>query len=111
MNEDHYIINAIDYKGDRVVLTHEKLKEKAVIHSELNNNTFIKNLKQTIENPEQVWEDKDNKKRKKCYYKKYSIHSYVKAVVLTVGNPYNIISAFETNYIKETKYPHLKRLK
>ncbi len=111
MDEDNHIIDTIDCWGNRVVLTREKLKEKAVVHPELNNKNFIRNLRQMIESPEQVWEDKDNRKRKRCYYKKYSMNSYVKAIVLMIGSPYHIISAFETNYIKESKYPNLKQLK
>jgi len=97
--------------GDRVILTHEKWEEKATIHPELKNNTFLRNLKQTIENPEQVWEDKDNKWERRCYYKKYSTNSYVKAVVLIKSKPCCIISAFETNCIKETQYSDIRQVK
>lgn len=111
MNDTPDIIDAIDYNGKRAILTYDKWKEKTIIHPELTKKVFLKNLKETIENPEQVWQDKSDKRKKRCYYKKYSANSYVKAVVLMVGNPYYIISAFETNYIKETKYLDLKQLK
>ncbi len=111
MSIKKHIIDTIDDEGKRVILTRKKWKEKSKIHPILTNNTFLRNLKQAIEAPEQVWEDKSNKKDKRCYYKKYSTDLYVKAVVLTVRNPYCIISAFASNKIKESIYPGFKRLR
>ena len=111
MNEDSHVVDIIDYRGKRVILTYKKWKEKATVHPELNNRTFVRNLKQTIENPEQVWEDKSDKIRKMCYYKKYSVNSYVKVVAWIASDPCCVISAFQTDRIKETNYPDTKRLR
>ena len=105
------IIDVLDFYGNKVVLTEKKWKIKSEVHPELKNKTFLKNLEDTIKNPEEVWEDNSDKKNKRCYYKKYSITSYVKVVIWINSNPCNVVSAFETNKIKEQIYPNLKRLK
>lgn len=107
------IFDTVDYRGVRVVFTRKKWKEKSVIHPELNNKVFLRNLKEAIKNPEQVWPDyKDYKKKKgkRCYYKKYSKNFYVKAVIWVDGDPCQVISAYLIDYIKESKYPELRRL-
>jgi len=109
-NEDN-IIDVLDYEGNRVILTKRKLEQKALQHPELKNKKFLENLIRTIENPEEVWQDQQDPKTKRCYYKKYSAGTYVKVVVWVQGKTYNIVSAFETNKIKETLYPKLKRLR
>lgn len=104
----------IDIKDDtdkRVVFTERKRKQKALQHAELNNNTFIKNIVKTIESPQEVWEDYSDKKHKACYYKKYSPTSYVKVVIWLGSNPYEVITAYEINKIKESDYSNLKRLR
>lgn len=111
MDEDKFIIDVEDYRGRRVIFTHRKWKEKTIVHSELFNKTFLKNLKETIVNPDEVWQDYSDKEYKRCYYKKYSTTSYVKVVVWIMDNPCHVVSAFETNKIKEDMYPNLKRLK
>ncbi|OGN08976.1 MAG: hypothetical protein A3C61_02485 [Candidatus Yanofskybacteria bacterium RIFCSPHIGHO2_02_FULL_39_10] len=55
--------------------------------------------------------DYDDKKRKACYYKKYSAVSYVKVVIALRSNPREVVTAYEINKIKETSYPNLKRLR
>lgn len=105
------VIDAVDYLGNRVIFTEKKWKQKSTVHPELGSKTFLKNLEDTIKNPEQVWEDYSDKKNKRCYYKKYSIISYVKVVIWINGGPCQIVSAFETNKIKEEIYTNLKRLK
>jgi hypothetical protein len=105
-----HIIDTLDYLKNRVIFTHDKWQEKSLIHPELRKASVIRNLKQAIEKPEIVIQDKDDPKNKKCYYKKYSINTYLKAIVLTKYNPCCIISAFSTDYIKEYKYPNLKQL-
>lgn len=111
MGEAKFIIDVEDYRGKRVVFTYKKWKEKATIHPDLLNKTFLKNLKETIVNPEGVWQDYSDKERKRCYYKKYSTISYAKVVVWVADNPCHVVSAFETNKIKEEIYSNLKRLK
>lgn len=108
--EKPHIIDTIGFQEKRVILTHEKWKQKAIQHPELNNQTFLRNLKKTIEEPSEVWEDKDDKKCKRCYYRKYSAYSYVKVVIWIKSNPCRIVSAFETNYVKETKYRDLRQI-
>lgn len=106
-----YIIDVESYDGKRIVFTKEKWEEKLVIHAELNSTIFLKNLEETIKNPEEVWEDKSDKDAKRCYYKKYSVNSYIKVIIWISHIPYRVVSAYEVDFIKETKYPELKRLK
>ena len=106
---DKLIIDTIDFYGNRVIFTEKKWKEKSTVHPELKNKTFLKNLEDTIKNPEEIWEDNSDKKNKRCYYKKYSIVSYVKVVIWINGNPCHIVSAFETNKIKEQIYSKFKK--
>jgi len=106
------VIDVEDYDGNRVIITERKWKQKIQQHSELLDKTFLKNLEDTIKNPNEVWEDYSDKEHKRCYYKKYSINSYVKVVIWITENPCHIVSAFETNKIKEEIYqPNIKRLK
>lgn len=105
------VIDIVDFFGNRVVFTEKKWKKKSAVHPELTNKTFLKNLEDTIKNPEEVWEDYSDKKNKRCYYKKYSTISYVKVVIWISTNPCQIVSAFETNKIKEEIYKNLRRLK
>lgn len=107
----HNVIDVLNYAGNRVILTKKKLEQKALQHPELRNKSFLKNLIRTIENPEEIWQDQQDPKTKQCYYRKYSTRSYVKVVLWTHSKPHRIVSAFETNKIKETIYPKLKRLR
>lgn len=84
--------------------------EKQKDHPELKRKVFLKNLRETIIKPEEVWQDYSDKKKKRCYYKKYSTNSYIKVVVWIKDNPCNIVTAYEINYIKEWKYSELKRI-
>jgi hypothetical protein len=108
---DKLIIDTVDYCGNKVIFTEKKWREKSTVHPELKNKTFLKNLEDTIKNPHEVWEDNSDKENKRCYYRKYSISSYVKVIIWVKSNPCYIVSAFETNKIKEEIYTNLKRLK
>ncbi len=109
---DNLKVDAVDYYGRRVVLTEKKWREKSQQHPELKSKTFLKNLEDTIKNPAEVWEDYSDNINKVCYYKKYSKDTYVKVVIWHSSSPCRIVSAFETNKIKEEIYvPKLKRLK
>ena len=57
-----YIIDVEDYSGNRIILTKKKWKQKSRQHPELLSKTFLKNLKDTIKNPNEVWEDYSDKK-------------------------------------------------
>lgn len=106
--------NVVDTKNDlgrRVIFTYKKWKQKSVDHPELLKGAFIHNIKKTVENPEEVWEDYQDKKHKQCYYKKYSMFSYVKVVIWMKGNPCQVVTAYEIDYIKEENYPELQRLR
>lgn len=105
------ILETFDYKGRKVIFTYKKWKEKQSVHPELGNKNFLLNIKKALENPDEVWEDHDDAKNRYCCYKKYSTVSYVKAVVWLASNPLEVVTAYEINFIKETKYPDLKRLK
>lgn len=85
--------------------------EKAVQHPELNNKKFLKNIEETIKDPEQVWPDYSDKDRKACYYRKYSVNTYVKVVIWVAHNPCQVVTAYQTDKIKETLYPELNRIK
>ncbi len=104
-------IDTQDDTGSRVIFTERKRRQKATQHPELNNKTFLKNLEETIRKPQEVWEEYSDKKNKACYYKKYSTVSYVKVVIWTTSIPYEVVTAYEINWIKETKYPGLRRLR
>ena len=111
MKKEENIIETFDYRQKQVIFTKRKWKNKALQHPQLLNITFLKNVQKTIENPEQVWQDYSAPKQKQCYYKKYSANSYVKIVIWTSTNPCMVITAYETNLIKEQKYHALKRFK
>lgn len=106
--------NIIDTEDDlkrRVIFTHKKWKEKSSDHKELLKRVFILNIQKTIENPEEVWEDYQDKRNKQCYYKKYSMFTYVKVVIWMRDNPCQVITAYEIDHIKEENYPGLRRLR
>ena len=108
--EEEYVIDMNDYRKYRVVFTEKKRKEKAIIHAELNDPKFLKYIEKAVKDPLYVWQDNDDSKRKRCYYWKHSIKDYTKVVIWIYSNPCRVVNAFETNYIKEEKYPKLKRL-
>ena len=99
-----------DYEDKEVIFTREKLKQKKVDHPELSKKTFMKCVKNAIINPDEVWEDYSDKKKKRCYYKKYSAYSYVKVVVWIDGRPCQVVTAYEIDRVKERNYVELKRL-
>ncbi len=104
------IIEIIDWWGRKVVFTEKKWQQKCEDHPELKSRTFLRNIKRTIEEPQQVWEDKSDKTCKRCYYRKYSIDTYVKVIIWIKDDPCRVVSAFETNLVKEINYLDLKRL-
>lgn len=106
-----FIIDTIDYRGIRVVLTERKWKEKLVQHPELLNKSFLASIEKTLKSPDEVWEDYSDPKNKTCSYKKYSQYTHTKVIVWITQEPNQIVSSFETNYIKETKYPKIKRIR
>ena len=85
------VIDAVDYDGNRVILTEKKWKQKIRQHSELLDKIFLKNLEDTIKKPHEVWEDYSDKENKRCYYKKYSINSYGISSVLHIFLLKNLI--------------------
>ena len=93
---EEYIIDALDYRGERVVFSRKKWQQKSIIHPDL--------LKI-------VWQDYNDKEYKRCYYKKYSSHSYVKVVIFIDSVFCRVVTAFQTNYIKEGGYSELKKIK
>lgn len=104
------IFSVVDYSGKIVVFTKKKWREKQSDHPELHKKTFINCIKRAIEKPEEVWQDYQDKKNKRCYYRKYSSFSYVKVVIWVGDNPCSVVTAYEINDIKESKYPNLKRI-
>ena len=110
MSEEEYVIDMEDYRCIRVVFSKNKWEEKSKQHPELRNTKFLKNIEKVIEDPEAVWQDYDDPKSKRCYYRKYSTKSYIKVVVWVAHRPCRVVSAYEINWIKEEKYSGLKQL-
>lgn len=100
-----------DYRGKTVIFTRTKWEEKRSDHPELNKAAFIECLKRAITEPEEVWEDYGDPEHRRCYYKRYSSMSYAKVVVWITQSPCLVVTAYEINYVKETKYPNLKRVR
>lgn len=111
MASDDVILNAVDYRGKTVIFTKQKWQEKQSDHPELHKKTFIDCIKRAIAEPDEVWEDYQDRKNRRCYYKKYSTISYVKVVIWINSDPCMVVTAFEINYIKENKYPNLKKVR
>ncbi|MEK7576208.1 MAG: PBECR2 nuclease fold domain-containing protein [Patescibacteria group bacterium] len=108
MPQPDFIFRVTDYRGKIVIFTKAKWEEKQSDHPELHKQAFLDCLKKTIIQPEEVWEDYSDKK-KRCYYRKYSSSTYAKVVVWMNGNPYHVVTAYEIDGIKEKKYPNLKQ--
>ena len=104
------IIDTSDYRGKQVIFTHKKWLQKQSVHPELKRAIFLKNVAKTIENPDEVWPDYADK-RKRCYYKKYSPTTYVKVVIWHSDTPCRVVTAYEINQIKEMNYPSLRKIK
>jgi hypothetical protein len=111
MDDKEYVFQITDYRGKGVVFARSKLEEKCSDHPELNKESFIACIKRALTEPDEVWEDYNDRKRRRCYYKKYSSISYAKAVVFIADSPCRIVTAYEISYVKETKYPDLKRVR
>ena len=109
MTKPPYIFDVTDYEGRQVVFVAKKWQEKKEDHPELGKKSFLDALKKAITDPDEVWDDYADKSHRRCYYKKYSQNSYVKAVVWISGNPREVVTAYEINSVKETRYPNLKR--
>lgn len=107
-NENIFCLD--DYRGKNVIFTKKKWQEKQFDHPELHKETFIDCLKRAIIKPDEVWPDFADSKCKRCYYKKYSATSYAKAIIWIKNNPCSVVTAFETDYIKENNYPNLKKI-
>ncbi len=105
------IFSVTDYRGKFVVFKRAKWEEKRSDHPELNKEPFLNCLKKAIEEPDEVWEDYDDARRKRCYYKRYSNCSYAKAVVWIADDPCRVVTAYEINNVKETNYPGLQRVR
>ena len=108
MSNNDMIFEVEDYKGKKVIFTRKKWEQKKNDHPELQREVFIKCLKRAIMDPDDVWENFGDK-RKRCYYKKYSQFTYAKAIVWVKNSPHRIVSAFEIDDIKESHYPNLKK--
>ena len=101
-----------DFRGKRVVFTKEKLAKKRVDHPELDLIEFLRAVKVAIQDPIEVWPDAFEKE-KECYYGKYREGTYAKVVVYMSHNrqsPSRVVSAYEIDKIKETKYKNVKRV-
>jgi hypothetical protein len=110
MPDDH-IFEIVDYTGKAVVFSKAKWEEKRSRHPELNNAAFLKRLRRAIIDPDEVWEDYEDRENRACYYKKYSDASYAKIVVWTGARGSRVVTAYETSHIKEAEYPELRRIK
>lgn len=104
-----FILETKNRRGERVIFDRAKWKEKCRVHPELRKPSFMKKVKEAIEDPDQMWED-GNSKERRCYYKACSGAKYVKVIVFIPNVTLEVVTAFETNYIKEKKYKRLKQL-
>lgn len=111
MPSDENIFCVEDYRGKIVIFSKKKWQEKQSDHPELHKKTFVRCIKNAIINPDEVWPDYQDENNKRCYYKKYSTVSYAKVVVWINDNPCNVVTAFEIDRIKESKYNNLKRVR
>lgn len=112
MSKESIKLETKDYRGKRTIFTLKKWKEKISSHPELRDQIFLDHVRYTLEEPFQVWPSYQDK-RKRCYYGKYKNNTYVKLVIWTVPRkkePCRIITAYQVDYIKEQKYPELKRM-
>ena len=67
MDKRDYIFEVIDYRGKRVVFTKAKWEEKRSDHPELNKDAFIACVRQALIEPDEVWEDYNDRKRRRCF--------------------------------------------
>jgi len=109
MDAPEYIFQTTDYRGKEIIFTKAKWEEKHFRHPELNKDAFIKCIERALAEPDEVWEDYEDRRRKRCYYKKYS--GYAKVVVFVAEDPCRVVTAYEIDRIKETKYFDLKRVR
>lgn len=103
-------VDVTDYRGKRVIFTERRWRRKSTQHTELCDPAFIGNIEQALLAPDEVWEDYNSPTNKHCYYKRFGVNLYAKVVVWVADNPGQIVTAFETNVIKEANYAELKRL-
>ena len=103
-----FVIDVKDYRGERIVFTARKWKEKVKDHRELTDQNFLDSIPKTLSSPKFVYEDYHKPKFKRCYYKKYSDKDFTKVVIWNEEIPHKVITAFITNIIKEKRYKKLK---
>jgi hypothetical protein len=105
MDEPECIFKVEDYRGKVVIFTKAKWEEKRLRHPELNKAAFLKRVERAIVEPDEVWEDYEDRNRKRCYYKKYSSVSYAKVVVFIMETKFNKkkILDFVANFAKIAK--------
>lgn len=101
-----------DYYGNDVIFHEKRRREKARQHPELNDtsdNGFVKKrIPRSIVNPDHVYQDLTDQKIRN-YYKEESYvdtprsrtYIYTKVVVSTMWQPWVILTAYETQHIKE----------
>lgn len=104
-------LDVLDYRGIRVVFTIKKWEEKSVQHTELCDPAFLRYVEAALCDPDEVWQDYDNPEEKNCYYKRFGPNLYAKVVVWVAGDLNRVVSAFEVDFVKETTYTEVKRLK
>jgi len=108
---NNLLIDTKDYRGKRVIFTKRKWKRKRKDHPELSKKEFIEAIEKTINEPIEVWPDYNDSNKKRCYYRKYSATSYIKVVVWFKESPCQVVTSYEIDYIKESNYLKLKRIK
>lgn len=101
------VLNCVDtknYEGVHTVFTESQRAEKAKKHPELRLADFIKKVKETIERPDFVYEDIDDKYHYSYYCREYKINSrikYTKVVLLKLKTHYIVITTYRPDYVKE----------
>lgn len=85
MNEDDIIFIEIEkYEGKEIIFTRKKLEQKKDDHPELLKKKFLKCAQKALKEPDKLWENYQDK-RKRCYYKKYSV-STIKTINMRMNN-------------------------
>ncbi len=109
MDETEYCLKTEDDLGNKVVFSEKQRRKKAKSHPELRDDKFINGrLKTAINHPHFVYGDVA-KNNFHCYYiREFHFDTsrgkgwqYTKVIVLVIVKPYQIITAFRPQIIKE----------
>ena len=95
-----------NHEGKKVIFTEKQRLLHSSKHPEVRDTKFINGrVKQAIESPQFIYQDLTDPKRRQAFYiKEFVINHiarYTKVVILAIGDPYTVITAFRPDYVKE----------